>query len=125
VSVVRAATTITFSYRDNKKSVLEPIMRLEVSKGIDGFPRPSMVPPYRNRKAPLSPVRGFSFACSGGDLRSLAHVSEDGLIYHYPKTNRPGSRDAGEVAATPKPWRMTPGCYAGLAVRRASDGAAP
>lgn len=27
-------------------------------------------------------------------------LSEDGVIYHYPKTNRPASRDAGEVQAT-------------------------
>jgi putative restriction endonuclease len=27
-------------------------------------------------------------------------ISEDGLIYHYPKTARPPSRDAAEVAAT-------------------------
>jgi hypothetical protein len=27
-------------------------------------------------------------------------LSEDGVIYHYPKTNRPPSRDAGEVQAT-------------------------
>lgn len=27
-------------------------------------------------------------------------VSEDGVIYHYPKTNRSSSRDAGEVQAT-------------------------
>ena len=27
-------------------------------------------------------------------------LSEDGLIYHYPVTNRPPSRDAGEVQAT-------------------------
>jgi hypothetical protein len=27
-------------------------------------------------------------------------LSDDGVIYHYPKTNRPASRDAGEVQAT-------------------------
>ena len=33
-------------------------------------------------------------------------VSEDGLIYHYPRTSRPSSRDAAEVEATKNANRL-------------------
>jgi HNH endonuclease len=33
-------------------------------------------------------------------------LSSDGIIYHYPRTNRPGSRDASEVEATKNAGRI-------------------
>jgi hypothetical protein len=33
-------------------------------------------------------------------------LSDDGLIYHYPRTRRPESRDAGEIAATKNAYQL-------------------
>jgi putative restriction endonuclease len=52
--------------------------------------------------------QGTGHIAANGVTVSLLHtgkhypddISEDGLIYHYPKTARPPSRDAAEVAAT-------------------------
>jgi putative restriction endonuclease len=61
-------------------------------------------------------ARTASIASNGSGVTvSLLHtgrhypddVSEDGLIYHYPKTARPPSRDAAEVEATKNASRLT------------------
>jgi len=48
-------------------------MRLEVSKVIDGFPRPSMVPPYRNPKSSAFPRAGLFFVPHPATLAPFVH----------------------------------------------------
>ena len=55
-------------------------------------------------KKRTGPVAPDGFGVTVGLLHTGRHypddISDDGLIYHYPKTGRGPSRDAAEVAAT-------------------------
>jgi putative restriction endonuclease len=58
-------------------------------------------------------------------------LSDDGVIYHYPKTSRPAARDSGEIQATKNAmihqlpiFVVLPGKYPRLDGRLSSDGSA-
>src|SRR3974377_687790 len=61
-------------------------------------------------KARTGPIAGNGSGVTVSLLHTGRHypddVSEDGLIYHYPSTSRPPSRDAAEVEATKNAARL-------------------
>jgi HNH endonuclease len=68
-------------------------------------PRVSGLTKQRQQPSPLMAVGSRSALLHTG-RHYPDDISEDGLIYHYPRTSRPPSRDAAEVEATKNAARL-------------------